>query len=93
MLECWGANANAGADAGLGAKVEVQDSGIGIIQDEIPKVFGRFYQADNVDRIKTRGTGVGLSIVKAFTEGHGGKVYVKSTVDRGSTFRVELPAA
>lgn len=77
----------------LGAKVEVQDSGIGIVQEEIPKVFGRFYQSNNVDRLKVRGTGVGLAIVKAFTEGHGGKVYVESTVDRGSTFTVELPAA
>jgi len=77
----------------LGAQVDVQDSGIGIIQEEIPKIFTRFYQANNADRIKTRGTGVGLAIVKAFTEGHGGKVYVESSVKRGSTFTVELPAA
>jgi two-component system, NtrC family, sensor histidine kinase GlrK len=76
----------------MGARVEVQDSGIGIIEDEIPKVFARFYQANHADRIKSKGTGVGLALVKAYTEGHGGKVYVTSTVDQGSTFIVELPA-
>ena len=77
----------------LGAQVEVQDTGIGIIPEELSKIFTRFYQASNEDIIKSRGTGVGLALVKAFTEGHGGKVYAESTVDRGSKFTVELPAA
>lgn len=77
---------------GLGARVQIQDSGIGISEEELPKIFTRFYQAGNTGRIKSGGTGVGLALVKAFTEGHGGKVYAESSVDRGSTFRVELPA-
>jgi signal transduction histidine kinase len=77
----------------LGAQVEVQDTGIGIISEELSKIFTRFYQAGNAGIIKSRGTGVGLALVKAFTEGQGGKVYVESTVDRGSKFTVELPAA
>ena len=77
----------------LGAQLAVQDSGIGIDPKEFPNVFERFYQASNSNRIKRRGIGVGLALVKAFTEGHGGKVYAKSMVDRGSTFTVELPAA
>jgi signal transduction histidine kinase len=72
--------------------VEIQDSGIGISKEELPKIFTKFYQAGNTGRIKSGGTGVGLALVKAFTEGHGGKVYAESTIGRGSTFRVELPA-
>ncbi len=77
----------------IGAQVEIQDSGIGIAPEELPKVFTRFYQASNIGRIKSGGIGVGLALVKAFTEGHGGKVYAESAVDSGSTFTVELPAA
>ena len=77
----------------IGAQVTIQDSGIGIAPEELPKVFTRFYQASNVGRIKSGGIGVGLALVKAFTEGHGGKVYAESIVDSGSTFTVELPAA
>jgi two-component system, NtrC family, sensor histidine kinase GlrK len=76
----------------LGALVEIQDSGIGISEEDLPKIFTKFYQAGNTARIKSGGTGVGLALVKAFTEGHGGKVYAESSVGRGSTFRVELPA-
>jgi signal transduction histidine kinase len=75
----------------LGAQVKIQDSGIGISQKDLPKIFTKFYQAGNAGRIKSGGTGVGLALVKAFAEGHGGRVYAESTVDRGSTFTVELP--
>jgi len=77
----------------MGAQVEIQDSGIGITPEELPKVFTRFYQASNISRIKSGGIGVGLALVEAFTEGHGGKVYAESVVDSGSTFTVELPSA
>ena len=77
----------------IGARFKIQDSGIGIAPEELPKVFTRFYQASNVGKIKSGGIGVGLALVKAFTEGHGGKVYAESAVDSGSTFTVELPAA
>ena len=76
----------------LGTRVEIQDSGIGIAQEELSKVFTRFYQANNVDRTKMRGTGVGLAVVKAYTEGQGGHVHVESMVNQGSTFIIELPA-
>jgi signal transduction histidine kinase len=75
----------------LGAQVKIQDSGIGISQKELPKIFTKFYQAGNTGRIKSKGTGVGLALVKAFAEGHGGRVYAESTVDQGSAFTVELP--
>lgn len=77
----------------MGAFIEVQDSGIGITPEELPKIFAKFYRASNTGRKNIGGIGVGLALVKAFTEGHGGKVYAESTVDGGSTFTVELPAS
>jgi len=77
----------------LGAQLTVQDSGIGIVEEDLSKVFARFYRSNNHAAIKRGGTGVGLALVKAYTEGHGGKVSVESTVDHGSTFTVEFPAA
>jgi signal transduction histidine kinase len=71
----------------------VRDQGIGIPPEDLPKVFGRFYQAKNAGKAKCKGTGLGLALVKAFTEGHGGRVLAQSTVDSGSSFIVELPAA
>ena len=75
----------------MGARVEIQDSGIGITPEELPKIFTRFYQASDTGRIRSGGIGVGLALVKAFTEGHSGKIYAESTVDGGSIFTVELP--
>ncbi|MCP4552911.1 MAG: HAMP domain-containing protein [Bacteroidetes bacterium] len=75
----------------IGVQVQVQDSGIGISQDEIQNVFVRFYQASNVKGARTNGSGVGLAIVKAYSEGHGGRVHVESSLNQGSLFRVEFP--
>jgi signal transduction histidine kinase len=75
----------------MGACIEIHDSGIGISPEELPKIFTRFYQASNTGRIRSGGIGVGLALVRAYTEGHGGKIYAQSTVDGGSTFTVELP--
>ncbi|MDA3917800.1 MAG: ATP-binding protein [Deltaproteobacteria bacterium] len=76
----------------LGVQVEVLDSGIGIDQDEINNIFTRFYQARNIKKIKSSGSGVGLAMVKAYVEGHGGRIYVESSPDHGSSFKVEFPA-
>ncbi len=75
----------------IGVQVQVQDSGIGISQDEIENVFVRFYQASNINGARTHGSGVGLAIVKAYSEGHGGRVHVESSLEQGSLFRVEFP--
>jgi two-component system sensor histidine kinase GlrK len=77
----------------MGAFIEIQDSGIGITPEELPKIFTKFYRASNTGRTNIGGIGVGLALVKAFTEGHGGRVYAESTVDGGSTFTVELPVS
>ena len=81
-----------GRDNG-GARVSIADSGIGIAPDDLPKIFNRFYQASNASRSGVKGTGLGLALVKAFVEGHGGRVSVTSVLGGGSTFTVDLPAA
>ncbi len=75
----------------FGVQIEIIDSGIGIDQDEINSIFTRFYQARNIKKTKTNGSGVGLAIVKAYVEGHGGRINVESCPDQGSTFKVEFP--
>jgi signal transduction histidine kinase len=78
---------------GNGARVSVADTGVGIAPEDLPKIFVKFYQASNASKVATKGTGLGLALVKAFVEGHGGEVSVTSTVGEGSTFCVDLPAA
>ena len=75
--------------------VAVQDTGLGIAEDDIDKVFGRFEQIDNRLSRKNTGTGLGLTISKEFIEFMGGSMSVKSDVDKGSTFyfNVTLPLA
>jgi two-component system, OmpR family, phosphate regulon sensor histidine kinase PhoR len=70
---------------------EVQDTGPGIPEDDQARVFERFYRVDKARSREKGGTGLGLSIVKHIVALHGGEVTVRSTVDRGSTFRFEIP--
>lgn len=67
----------------------VADTGPGIPPDQIPHVFGRFWQAADRD---TRGIGLGLSIVKGIVEAHGGRVWVESSVGEGARFYFTIPA-
>lgn len=71
--------------------VEVEDHGIGIDDDEIPRVFEKFYRARRGDLQNVRGTGLGLSLVKAAVEAHGGSVDVSSEPGAGSRFSLHLP--
>jgi heavy metal sensor kinase len=75
------------------AIVEIDDTGVGIPADAIPRIFDRFYRADPSRNRRTGGTGLGLSIAKAVVERHGGAVEATSEPGRGSTFRVLLPAS
>lgn len=70
-------------------RLEVADTGIGIAAEEIPHLFERFYQS--AQNTSPQGSGIGLCLVKQYAEMHGGRVYVESTPDRGSTFCVEIP--
>jgi len=69
---------------------QVVDDGPGIPPDNISHLFDNFWQARKSDK---RGVGLGLAIVKELVEAHGGKVWVESEVDHGSTFSFSLPAA
>ena len=72
-------------------RVDVRDSGVGIPEADLGKLFNKFYQAKNVPLVNEKGSGLGLALVKHVTEAHGGKVTVASTVGEGSTFSVILP--
>ncbi|MCF8361547.1 MAG: transporter substrate-binding domain-containing protein [Prolixibacteraceae bacterium] len=68
----------------------VRDTGIGIPEKDIEKIFGRFYRAHNAERKSQNGTGLGLSIVKELIELLGGKIWVESKEGEGSTFYFKL---
>lgn len=69
----------------------VSDTGIGIPQDETDRIFDRFYQVDNELSRVYQGTGIGLSISKAYVELMGGKIWVTSEPGKGSVFHFTLP--
>jgi signal transduction histidine kinase len=70
----------------------VTDSGDGIAPDQLPFIFDRFFKAGSVKGVASRGSGLGLSIVKAIVTRHGGHVSATSTPNLGTTIRIELPA-
>jgi len=71
----------------------VKDTGVGIAEEEKPRLFDRFYRGERSRRRDslTRGTGLGLSICRAIVDGHGGSITVTSQVGQGSSFQVCLP--
>jgi two-component system phosphate regulon sensor histidine kinase PhoR len=75
-----------------GASLEVQDGGIGIAREHLPRLTERFYRVDGSRSRDTGGTGLGLSIVKHVAQRHGGEIDIQSELGRGSTFKLVLPA-
>jgi signal transduction histidine kinase len=71
--------------------IEVEDKGIGIPQDELGKIFEKFYQGKNAIRQSAKGVGLGLTLAKHAVEAHGGRISVKSKVGQGSTFSLIFP--
>lgn len=69
----------------------VQDSGIGIPKNDLPRLFEKFYRGTNREALSQRGTGLGLAIVKSIAERHGGNVWVESELGKGSTFYLQIP--
>jgi signal transduction histidine kinase len=75
-----------------GVRMRVRDTGAGIPPDQVPRIFEKFYQADNQADARTAGTGLGLAIAKQIVEAHGGSITCESTLGVGTTFSLSLPA-
>jgi signal transduction histidine kinase len=73
------------------AIIDVEDSGLGIPEDEQKRLFDRLYRASSALQHQIQGVGIGLSIVKAIAEAHGGSVKVESEEGKGTTFTLEIP--
>ncbi|MBM0232967.1 SpoIIE family protein phosphatase [Micromonospora sp. STR1_7] len=74
-----------------GARLEVTDTGVGIVPAELTHVFERFHRVPGVRARTHEGTGIGLALVRELVEMHGGEVGLTSRVDEGSTFTVTIP--
>jgi signal transduction histidine kinase len=72
-------------------RISIKDQGVGIPEDEIGKIFQRFYRVDKTRARKTGGSGLGLSIVMEIIKQHKGNIEVKSKVGEGSLFIISLP--
>ncbi len=83
----------AGHAAGRWVLVSVRDQGIGIANDDLPRIWERFYRVDNTNTRRIGGTGLGLSITRGLVELHGGQIAVESELGRGSRFFFTLPVA
>jgi PAS domain S-box-containing protein len=75
------------------AFISVSDTGIGIAPENQVRLFEKFYRVKRRDVPDVPGTGLGLSIVKSIVERHGGRIWVDSELNRGSTFTISLPLA
>ena len=73
--------------------VRVTDNGEGILSENLPRIFERFYRVDKSGSRKEGGSGLGLSIVKHIVEAHNGKIYVESQIGIGSEFSFTLEKA
>jgi signal transduction histidine kinase len=73
-------------------QLTVEDTGVGIPPEVLPRIFERFWQVDTSSTRKFQGAGIGLALVRSLSEAMGGSVHVDSKLGHGTTFSVELPA-
>ena len=71
--------------------VSVEDTGIGMTEEDLKKLFQKFFRASSAMKVETSGLGLGLYLAKNIVEKHGGKIWAKSVLNRGSTFTFTLP--
>jgi signal transduction histidine kinase len=76
---------------GKDVRMEVMDSGEGIPEDKLNRIFERFYQVEGGSARRHKGTGLGLALVKEIVEAHRGSVTVKSELGQGTTFTILIP--
>lgn len=78
---------------GLGEymEIKVEDTGVGISPEELPKIFDKFYRVKHPKTRQVMGTGLGLAIVKGIVDAHQGSIDVESVVDKGTIFKIFLP--
>jgi PAS domain S-box-containing protein len=76
---------------GNAVELEVSDTGIGIAEDQLPKVFDRFHRVEGARGRSFEGTGIGLALVQELVKLHGGAIAVESTIGSGTTFRIRVP--
>lgn len=88
----WVDKVSDGGDGNEGVVFSVRDTGIGIKEEELEKIFEPFYMVEGVDRRKYPGSGLGLSIVKRMVELLGGVIAVESELGKGSTFKITFPS-
>ena len=72
-------------------EISVKDTGIGIPPDALPKLFAKFYRADNAIKSQTEGSGIGLYIAREIVRAHGGDIWAESELGRGTTIHFTLP--
>jgi signal transduction histidine kinase len=74
-----------------GVRMQVRDNGPGIPAEQLPRIFDKFYQADNQVSARTAGSGLGLAIAKEIVEAHGGSISCESSPGVGTAFTITLP--
>jgi signal transduction histidine kinase len=73
-------------------RIEVTDTGIGIPKHQLPAIFRPFYQVDSIQSRRYQGSGLGLSISRRLADAMQGEIFVASTLNKGSTFALEIPS-
>jgi adenylate cyclase len=78
-------------DGKASVRIYVSDTGVGIPQEALPRIFDRFYQVDATSKRKYGGMGLGLAIARSIVEAHRGTISVQSELGKGTTFTITLP--
>jgi len=78
-------------DKAVNVFIQIADTGIGIPENEISKVFQEFFRASNAKEVERTGTGLGLSIAKQVVERHNGRIWIESILGKGTVVNIELP--